>query len=124
MDRKDFIKKMTSTVLLSIPVLSILACSDSSDDGPPPGGSNPQNDCLKNGTKSEIGSNHGHTLQVSKADVENGNAKEYSIAGSSGHNHNVTISSDNFTMLKNNQAIQVNSSNDDGHSHSINVTCA
>lgn len=123
MDRKEFIKKVAVSMLLAVPVVSVLGCSDSGDDDPPTTGSQ-EKDCLKNGTQSAIGSNHGHTLQVSKDDVESGIEKQYAIAGSSGHDHNVTISSDNFSKLKSNQQIQVNSSNNSGHSHTITVSCA
>jgi hypothetical protein len=123
MDRKDFIKKMAGSVLFAIPVISVLGCSDSSSSSSPPNG-NPENDCLKNGTNSVINSNHGHTIVVSKADVDSGMSKEYDIAGSSGHDHRVTISASSFDKLKSNQSIQVISSNNDGHMHSINISCA
>jgi len=123
MDRKDFIKRMAGVVFFTIPVMSVLSCSDSGDDGPSTSG-NSARDCLKNGTQSSISSNHGHTLQVSKDDVESGIAKQYAIAGSSGHDHNVSISSDDFSKLKSNQQIQVGSTTSNGHNHSITVSCA
>ncbi len=123
MDRKDFIKKVAISMLLAIPVISVLGCSDSGDDDPPATGGQ-EKDCLKNGTQSTIGSNHGHTLQVSKNDVESGVEKQYAIAGSSGHDHNVTISSNDFSKLNSNQQIQVSSSSNSGHSHTITVSCA
>jgi len=110
MDRKDFIKRMAGVVFFTIPVMSVLSCSDSGDDGPSTSG-NSARDCLKNGTQSSISSNHGHTLQVSKDDVESGIAKQYAIAGSSG-------------KLKSNQQIQVGSKTSNGHNHSITVSCA
>ena len=124
MDRKDFIKKMAGSLILAVPIVSVLSCSDSDGDSLPPTGSNPEKDCLKNGTKSAINSNHGHTLIVSKVDVDSGMAKEYSITGSADHGHTITISEDNFDRLKNNQQIQMNSTSGSGHSHSIVVSCA
>ena len=123
MDRKDFIKNMAGTLFIGLPVFSILNGCTGDDDNSPPS-NNSSKDCLANGTKSTIGSNHGHTLQVSKEDVENGINKEYSISGSSGHDHNVTVTADNFNTLKNNQQIQLNSSSGNGHTHSITISCA
>ena len=125
MDRKTFIKKTAGAVLIGLPVASIIGCS-SSDDGSsnPDPMPQPQANCADNGTSSSIGSNHGHTLTVSKADVASGAAKTYSIQGSSGHDHSVTLTAANFTNLQNNTSITVTSSNDDSHTHSVTVSCA
>lgn len=123
MDRKTFIKKMAGTLLIGIPVYSMLGCS-SSDDGNNQPPNNTTKDCLANGTQSSIGTNHGHTLQVSVADVQSGAEKQYSIQGSSGHSHNITVSSANFDSLKSNQQIQVTSSTGDSHTHSVTISCA
>ena len=80
-------------------------------------------DCSQNGTSVVIGTNHGHTLVVSKADVAAGVAKTYDIQGTSLHNHTVTITAAQFAMLAQDTSISTTSSND-GHAHSITVTCA
>lgn len=123
MDRKTFIKKMAGTLLISVPAYSMLGCSSSDDSSPSPPNNN-NKDCLANGTQSSIGANHGHTLQVSKADVQSGSQKQYSIQGSSGHDHMVTVTAANFDSLKNNQQVQVTSTSGDGHTHSVTISCA
>ena len=67
MDRKLFLKKITTSLFMGIPLISMWSCSDS--DVPSP---SPSVNCLDNGTKSSIGNNHGHTLTVSAADVKTG----------------------------------------------------
>lgn len=125
MDRKTFLKKTASTIIIGIPAYSILSCSSGGDDSPNPNPNpNPNSDCLANGTNTAIGANHGHTLSVSKADVEAGVQKTYSIQGSSPHNHEVTLSASHFSSLKSNQQITVSSTSADAHSHSITVSCA
>jgi len=126
MDRKTFIQKTAGAVLVSIPAYSLLGCSSSDDGGgetptPDPNGNA---DCTANGTAVSIGGNHGHTLEVSKADVTAGTEKSYSIQGSSPHDHNVTLTSANFTSLQSNSSISVTSSSDASHTHSVQVTCA
>lgn len=128
MERKTFIQKTVGLMLLGIPSYSLVSCS-SSDDGSGNPDSDPdplpsQGNCLTNGTTSAIGGNHGHNLVVSIADVNAGVAKTYSIQGSSPHNHTLTISAADFSSLKTNQAISVTSSNDDGHTHPVSVSCA
>ena len=101
MNRKTFIKKTVGAAVLVVPAYSLMNCSndDSTDvaivDDPD------ATDCLANGANAtSISSNHGHTLSVSKADIDAGAEKSYSIQGSSGHNHTIVVSSDNFNTLK------------------------
>jgi hypothetical protein len=122
MKRADFIKKSIAFISLGIPV-TILAGSCSDDDSTDP--DDDPTDCLANGTNANISSNHGHSITVSKSDVEDGVPKTYSIQGSSSHAHQVTISSTQFATLKSNQAsIQADSTSGGGHIHSITVSCA
>ena len=125
MDRKTFIQKAACAMLIAVPAYSLLGCSSSDDGGE---NQNPDPvanaDCLANGTGVSIGGNHGHSLTVSKADVESGVAKTYSIQGTSVHNHSVDLTAANFTSLKSNASISVTSSNDDSHTHSVQVSCA
>jgi hypothetical protein len=76
-----------------------------------------------NGTTVVIGTNHGHALVVSKADVAAGVAKTYNIQGTSLHPHSVMITAAQFAMLAANTSITTMSS-DDGHAHSVTVSCA
>ena len=127
MDRKTFIEKSLAVLLIALPAYSLVNCSSSDDSSGGPE-ENPNNqgesDCTDNGTLSSISANHGHTLTVSSADVQAGAARTYSIQGSSSHDHMVTLTAANFASLQNNNSITVNSTNDDGHTHSVTVSCA
>jgi hypothetical protein len=70
-----------------------------------------------------ISANHGHKLTVSKADVAAAATKTYSIRGTSGHDHLVTITAAQFAQLGSGHAITVASTNAAGHTHSVTVTC-
>lgn len=119
MNRKSFIKRAAGATLIAVPLVSVLSCSDSEPDPNPD-----KEDCLANGTDVTVGSNHGHTLTVSKGDVSAGTEKVYSIDGSAGHGHDVTVSASDFTKLKSNQPVQVTSTSGSSHTHSITITCA
>ena len=124
MDRKTFLKKTTGALLLATTAYALSSCSSSSDDS----GSNNNNggtrNCLDNGTASTIGGNHGHSLTVSKGDVANGTEKTYTIDGSAGHSHMVTVTAANFSTLQGNQQVAVSSTSGNGHSHSVTISCA
>ncbi len=125
MDRKTFIKKSLTAVALAIPAYAVLSCSTSDDSEP--AAAPPQStgaNCGTNGTSSAIGTNHGHNLVVSAADVSAGVDKTYNIQGSSAHMHSVTVSAAQFASLQNNQQITATSSSDSGHTHSITISCA
>ena len=125
MDRKTFIQKAAGAMFIAIPAYSLLGCSSSDDSGENQNQDTDANaDCLANGTAVSIGSNHGRSLTVSMAGVQSGAAKTYSIKGTSGHNHTVSLTAANFTALQGNTNILVTSSSDDGHSHSVQVSCA
>ena len=127
MDRKTFLEKSLSLMLIALPAYALVGCS-SSDDGSSNPDENPnpnaQADCLDNGTNSVIGSNHGHNLTVSRSDVQTGSEKTYSIQGTSGHDHSVTLTANDFGSLQNNQTVSVSSTNNDGHTHTVTVRCA
>ncbi|ETN96332.1 hypothetical protein [Zhouia amylolytica] len=129
MDRKSFIQKSLAAMFIALPAYAYLSCSSGSDDSGSPSPNpdptpDPSANCLQNGTNSSIGGNHGHTLTVSKEDVEAGTEKTYNIEGSADHNHTVIITASNFSSLKGNDSITVTSSSDDAHTHSITVSCA
>ena len=124
MKRIDFIKRTAVVATLGLPLLSVVtSCSSESAPSPSPPSSGDK-DCLANGTSSNIESNHGHRLDVTKDDVSNGVEKTYSIQDGANHNHGVTITSANFNSLKSNNSIQVVSTSGDGHTHNVTVSCA
>ena len=123
MKRKEFIRRIAAFTLLGLPVMAV-SNSCSKEEQPTPSDNNSTPDCLANGTSSSISSNHGHSLTLSKEDVENAFEKTYSIKGSAGHDHMVTITSSEFETLKNNQSISATSTSSSGHTHNITVSCA
>jgi len=125
MDRKTFLKKTAQAALIGIPAVSILACSNDDTANGDPNLDPDQADCLANGANaSAISNNHGHTLIVSRADIDAGTEKSYAIQGSSGHNHTITLSAANFTELITAKSIVVESSRDNSHRHDVTVSCA
>ncbi len=84
----------------------------------------PAASCSMNGTSVAIGSNHGHTMTVSKAEVAAAVEKTYDIQGTSAHPHSVTVTAADFAKLANNMDVVVMSTTNSMHSHSVTVRCA
>lgn len=135
--RKQFLGSVAG--LFGVAVLS--ACGDdggqgpvgvdanNSPDGPRPDGAvadaaptdGPVQACTT--ASAAIGTNHGHTLAIPPADVEAGVQKAYDITGSSDHPHTVLITAAMFTTLKTARTLQVTSTNNSAHTHTVTVTC-
>jgi hypothetical protein len=71
-----------------------------------------------------IGSNHGHSMTIAPADLSSTSTRMYAIQGTSDHPHAVTITPAQFATLRSTGTLTVTSSTDDGHPHTIKVTCA
>ncbi|MFY0627408.1 MAG: hypothetical protein JXR07_13995 [Reichenbachiella sp.] len=121
MNRKKFIKKISTGILVGVPFIALTRCSESDDGDDTMDPS--QGDCLGNGTSHTISANHGHTLIINPSDVSEGVEKTYTITGSATHPHTITVTASMFEQLKNNESISVGSSNDQSHSHSITISC-
>lgn len=125
MNRKSFIKKTVGAAIIAIPAYSLISCSGDDSTGVDMVEDPDAADCLANGANAtSISSNHGHTLSVSKEDIDAGVQKTYSIQGASGHNHSVVVSSANFNTLKSEKTISIESSRDSSHRHDVTVSCA
>lgn len=125
MKRKEFIQKSIGAVLVAVPAFSVVSCSNDDTANGDVNIDPTQADCLANGADAKsISSNHGHTLTVSKEDIDAGAEKAYSIQGSSGHDHGIVITEANFTSLKSKQSIVVESTTGASHRHDVTVSCA
>src|SRR5688572_3554159 len=98
--RKQFLSLLAAVAAAPL-VVSCGGDDDTGDGGDATDGQG--GDCLANGTQVTIGDNHanyGHSLTVSIADVEAGEAKTYDITGAADHDHMVTLTADHFTTLQ------------------------
>jgi deoxycytidylate deaminase len=120
--RKEFLNSMVSAVIGAAGAAVLVACSDN----PPSADAGTAANCLANGTTVTIGSNHGHTLVVTKDEVNAGVEKAYEIQGTSTHPHTVTVTAALFTMLKNNTSVTATSTSNGSpaHTHTITIMCA
>ncbi len=71
----------------------------------------------------KISQNHGHVIVVSSADLAAGVAKTYSIQGTSNHDHEVTITADQFAELSAGGEVTVLSTEGYWHQHTVTILC-
>ena len=70
-----------------------------------------------------IAGNHGHVLTIAKADLDSLTDKTYSIAGSAGHDHSVTLTVAQLQQLKAGMGVIVTSTMTNAHSHAVTSSC-
>ncbi|MCL5244208.1 hypothetical protein M4I21_00195 [Cellulophaga sp. 20_2_10] len=114
-------KKSVLVTTLCILLFVVLSCS--SDDNSKDEEEGPRGNCIENGALTTVVGNHGHALDVTKQDIINGTTKTYNLEGSAGHMHMLTITTENFTSLKTNNAITIATSTNAGHAHAITIGC-
>lgn len=86
------------------------------------GDDDPPQSCGASGTS--IANNHGHSLTIPEADLSSSTDKTYSIQGSAGHDHTVTITAAQLASLKAGQSVAVNSTTTQSHMHAVTAQCA
>jgi hypothetical protein len=108
--RKEFLALIVGGVAAA-------ACGGSSSSAPA--------NCLQNGTDDVIAANHGHSLDVTKADIAAGVSKTYDIRGTADHSHLVTIAGSDMATLAGNHSVNTSSTIDGtpAHNHAITVNC-
>jgi hypothetical protein len=112
---------------------------DDADGGPGPGdgsssGGEPDPDSSSGGSGetgvesvcvanvvAEIANNHGHALEIPLADIEAGVEVTYDASGTAGHCHEVTLTAEDFAMLRAGQAVIKFSCN--GGDHQFVLSC-
>lgn len=119
MSRKDFLRTLAGVGAGAIGATLLIGCGSDDDGGMEPGD---DPNCVSNGTTATIGSNHGHSINVTMADISAGVEKTYDISGSS-HAHMVTITAAQFAMLAANTQVSVTSTTGTGHTHSVTIVC-
>jgi hypothetical protein len=111
--RREFLQVTTG---LGAGWVLLIGCGDD-------GGGSTGTDAGSCAASATIGSNHGHTINVSQADVDAAVDKTYDIAGTAGHNHTVTVTATGFRQVRDTGSFSVESSTDAGHEHLITITC-
>ncbi len=125
MDRKTFLKKSLGLVVVAASANALINCTTTDEEFQNAQNNNNNNvDCSANGASaSEITGNHGHTLAVSSEDINSGVDKTYSIQGTSGHTHEITVTAADFANLAADNPVQFITTQSSGHTHTVTVSC-
>lgn len=120
-DRRRFLGTLASFVVAGLAV-HIVGCTRtdpvSSGTPAPEGG-----DCALGKAavdrSGDISSNHGHEAVVTTAQQDAETAFDLNIMGSSGHNHTISLTSQDLADLKAGTEVVKTSSNVNGHAHTV-----
>jgi hypothetical protein len=110
LDRREF------TVAAALLVLGGVTITVSGCGGGGDGPGSPSNPGDRAGT---ISANHGHTAVITAAQLTAGGAVALDIRGDSDHPHTVSLSSADVAAIAANRRVSRESSNDDGHTHTV-----
>lgn len=119
MTRKQFLRSVLGAGVGVLGVAAIASCGG--DDGGGSVDAPAANNCTTPAT--QIGTNHGHTITVSVADVTAAANKTYDITGSGGHAHSVTVTAAQFGQIAAGQTLNITSTSGGGHTHVVTVMC-
>lgn len=75
-------------------------------------------------TDVELVNAHVHDVSVPADDVNAGEAMTYELSTVAGHTHSIELTADDLAMLAGGATIEVESTVNSGHSHTVSVTCS
>ena len=124
MIRKNLMQKMAGAILIGLTVCSFLGCSSEGEDQ----NTAPIATCESTEMAILISNNHGHTMTVSKADIAAGTEKRYNIKGTANHTQYITLTPNEFNMLRSTATVSVTSTATEAgenimHWHTVLVSC-
>lgn len=116
--RREFLSGMMHVALVPVVVgLGASACGDGGTGSPGDGG------VLCSSLGVRITSNHGHSLEVTLADVEAGEDKTYTLANNGDHEHTVVVTAAQFAEIASGTVVIARSTQSGLHTHGVEVTC-
>jgi hypothetical protein len=69
-----------------------------------------------------ISANHGHAATITGANITAGTGFSINMQSTATHPHTLAVSQADLTNLKNRQAVNITSSTDNGHQHTVTFT--
>ena len=113
LSRRDFTLKSALAVLAGT-TITISGCDSDSPTAPTPnpgpgGGS---------GTGT-VSANHGHTAEITAAELTAGNALSLDITGTADHPHTVELTMDDVMNIENGESVSKTSSVEAAHDHTV-----
>jgi hypothetical protein len=118
--RRDFTLKSALAILAGV-IITIDGCGGSSSPAAP----TPTTPGTSSGDiQGSVSANHGHIATITRAELTAGNAVSLDIKGNATHSHTVEISQGDLQNLQNRRPVAKDSTNSEGHSHTVTFTPA
>ena len=127
MNRREFIVKAPGLLALPL-IIQQIGCdqqvnnSNSSDNGDEDNSSDNGTEDIDFTVTSSVNSGHSHTIKILYDDVENPSISDKTVTSSStNHTHQITISPNDYQVLKDGGTVLKISTTDGGHSHTFSI---
>jgi hypothetical protein len=114
MDRRTFLTEAAVLAALSGVTIRITGCSE--DSSPTGGGGNPDV------VQGVVGTNHGHTVEISRTVINAGQAVTLQLTTGDGHIHSVSLTAQQVADIGQGLRVQENSTEDGAFPHRHVVT--
>jgi hypothetical protein len=114
-DRREFTLQAAMAILAGCTITVAEACGSYSSPSQPA-------QVTSGDVAGNISANHGHTAVVTGAQITVGNAVSLNIQGTATHPHTVEISQSDLQSLKSKQTVTRDSTNNNGHMHTVTFT--
>jgi len=115
LDRREFTLQLVLAVLAGASITILPACGGGG--GNPPGPS--PNPGGNNGLVGTITGNHGHTAEITNAQLTAGNAVHLDIRGGADHPHTIDLTANQVMQIAARQRVSIESTTDAAHAHSV-----
>jgi hypothetical protein len=121
LDRRQFTAEAALAMLSGV-AITISGCGGSSPTAPSGGGGGGGGNAggpPTNGVVGSISANHDHTVSISQADLDAGNALSLTLTTGDGHTHSLSLTAGQVDQIADGQRVSESSSNEDAHAHSV-----
>lgn len=110
----------SALAMLSGVAITVSGCeSDSPTDPTPTPDPDPDPNGNGDGLEGTVSENHGHEAVITDGELTAGNELVLNIRGEADHPHTVGVSADEVMRIDDGETVAKQSSNDDGHSHTV-----
>ena len=120
--RREFLRRMIACLPAGVVAAGafLQSCADSSDDSSSSG----DPECSTDGDYNwKISGNHGHTVDLTTAQVNADTPVTLELTLGNGHMHTVDLAATDLAAVGDGDAVSMTSSTDTGHSHTVTFNC-
>lgn len=114
MDRREFLARAGHLAFWATVPVVLSACGEDKKEPTDPGGGNNGGDVT-----GAISANHGHTVKITRAQINAAAGVTLTLTEGAGHTHTVSLDASQVASIGTGGRVSKTSTNDDGHTHGV-----